>query len=34
MKLGTAARKCKGRKGAAFRKCVKQKMRQGRRRRR
>lgn len=30
MKLGTAARACKGRKGKAFRNCVKQKMKSGR----
>jgi len=34
MKLGTAARACKGRKGRAFRDCVKQKMKSGRKHRR
>lgn len=30
MKLGTAARKCKGKKGGKFRACVKKQMRKGR----
>ena len=30
MKLGTAARKCKGRKKGAFKKCVKKMMKKGR----
>lgn len=34
MKLGTAARKCKGKKGGKFRACVKKNMRKGRRSRR
>lgn len=34
MKLGTAARQCKGKKKGAFRKCIKAKMRKGRRSRR
>jgi len=34
MKLSTAARKCKGRKKRAFRKCVRRLMKKGRRRRR
>ncbi len=34
MKLGTAARACKGKKKGAFRKCIKRKMRGGSRRRR
>jgi hypothetical protein len=32
MKLGTAARQCKGKKKGAFRKCLKAKLRKGRRR--
>ncbi len=31
MKLGTAARACKGKKKGAFRACIKQKMRGGKR---
>lgn len=34
MKLGTAARACKGKKKGAFRKCIKAKMRSGRKSRR
>lgn len=34
MKLGTAARACKGKKKGAFRACIKRKMRGGHKRRR
>lgn len=34
MKLGTAAKQCKGKKRAAFKKCIKAKMRKGRKSRR
>lgn len=34
MKLGTAARACKGKQGGEFRKCIKQKMRGGKKSRR
>jgi len=34
MKLGTAARACKGKKKAKFKACVRKKMRSGRKRRR